>query len=788
MEKYLLSLVCAFFCQLTFAASITTEQAQQKAMQFINSRYALSQHRSMRLAAKGMATDISNASTNASYYIFNIGEQEGFVIISGDDRTPVVLGYADEGTFNTADMPDNMKAWLQNYESQLRYLTAHDRTTVATIKEHASISPLLKSLWNQDEPYNIYCPTYQNQRTVTGCVATAMAQVINYYKYPTKTTATIPGYKTETLNLNLSSISQATINWENIKDEYTGTETTTQKNAVAKLMQLCGVSVLMDYNIISNGGSAAFSNNVAIALKKYFDYDAATKLINRSDFRAAVWDSLIYNELAQNRPVYYAGSTIKGGHAFVIDGYDKEGLYHVNWGWGGSCNGYFLLSVLDPGNNSGIGASASTDGYSISQEAIINAQPNTGVIPEKNYVMTTHSIYTNQTTLYKSNNVFNVEYYSETRNQTGDSVNFELGAGVFDQNNVLRYVQSQNTIVLGDTWGYSNARHLCNVPSLPNGTYFITNVSREVGKSEWNKNINADKYSIVAVINDNIIQLINPTIDLEGEIEVSGKLEKGSNIVVKANIENYGSFFNDALFLRVNDEKLGGRQFEVEQDGSNQLEMYFKASKVGENIIKISRRYWEWDEGMQQWNEMFDDIAEKTITIAAAKGHTLKFTNGKVTNLTNGVVKDNVVKLQVNVRNNGQYDYNDAIRTYCLTPATQEGYWSWGTNIDTEISVPKNSAKNVNIEIPINNSNRYWFIIVYKSYGEFGDPKNSNVSYRDLYDITVEVPEISTAIDNITVNTPQKPTNTKIYNLSGQEVKTIGKGVYIKDGKKYILK
>lgn len=157
MKKTLTLLFGVLLCQLTFAAHITSEEAQQKALQFLNSRNA-SAHQGMRLAARGSL--LNAASSTASYYVFNVGEQEGFVVVSGSDLAPAILGYADGGTFDETAIPDNMRSWLQGYDEQLRYLEAHKNATVvkAAAEEHAAISPLLTSQWGQAEPYNNLCP------------------------------------------------------------------------------------------------------------------------------------------------------------------------------------------------------------------------------------------------------------------------------------------------------------------------------------------------------------------------------------------------------------------------------------------------------------------------------------------------------------------------------------------------------------------------------------------------------------------------------------------------------
>ena len=210
-----------------------------------------------------------------------------------------------------------------------------------------------------------------------------------------------------------------------------------------------------------------------IALKEYFDYDDATRLIFRDDYRACDWDSIVYNELANRRPMYYSGSTSGGGHAFIVDGYDKDGLYHVNWGWGGSSNGYYLLSILDPDSNSGIGASSSTDGYSFGQDAVIGIQPNTGEPYHPEVKMTIESISTNQTTVTKTDGVFPITYTAEVRNYMENTHTFTLGVGVYNDNNELVYSQIQREIELKTRYGFSSMQHKCNIPTLPDGNYII---------------------------------------------------------------------------------------------------------------------------------------------------------------------------------------------------------------------------------------------------------------------------------------------------------------------------
>ena len=276
--RKILSILFLFATITAMAGNVTIEEAQRKAQAFFMSR--TNKQYQIRLAAKSTQIHRSAAQTvQESYYVFNVGEDNGYILVSGDDRTPAILGYADKGNFDANSIPANMKAWLQNYEDQLDVLSKSEKGAVAAASEHQAIRPLIASTWNQGEPYNNMCPMDGEQRSLTGCVATVMAQIINYYKYPSKTTKTIPSFTTSTKHFLVDSIKPTAIDWENILNNYSGNETEVQKKAIANLMFLCGTAVKMDY---TNYFSGAVSKNAAEALKDYFDYDDATRHIQRT--------------------------------------------------------------------------------------------------------------------------------------------------------------------------------------------------------------------------------------------------------------------------------------------------------------------------------------------------------------------------------------------------------------------------------------------------------------------------------------------------------------------------
>ena len=359
-------------CISMWAGPVSKEQAQQKALVFLNEQQAGSQHGQR---APIQLSSLSVAKTGSSaYYVFNVGEKNGFVIVSGDDQTEPILGFAEEGRFNIDEAPENMLAWLKEYEKQIKWVQENGIVRKSTPRRaaKAAISPMIKSKWNQRKPYNLYCYNEKGKwYAVTGCVATAMAQIMYYHKWPAKTTVTIPEY--EYNNITWEAQPATTFDWDNMQETYDynpnlEANATEGDKAVAKLMRYCGQSVNMQYGENASGAS---SNSATTAFVKYFGYDEDLHLVKQDKY-ADDWDELIYNELADGRPVMYGGATGSGGgHSFIVDGY-KNGMFSINWGWSGNHDGYFLLTALDPDDDGQTGASSG--GYNYRQDAIIGIQ------------------------------------------------------------------------------------------------------------------------------------------------------------------------------------------------------------------------------------------------------------------------------------------------------------------------------------------------------------------------------------------------------------------------------
>lgn len=775
MRKILLLLLCVTVTLLAYANPITPEEAKNKAEAFMKARHATGKRHVMRLAKKSQQQ--STAQT-AAYYVFNADAQEGFVVVSGDDRTPAILGFSDSGTFDANNIPSNMQAWLDEYERQLDYLETHPTTPIAKApaNDYHAISPMLTTMWNQGDPYNMLCPMDSDELSVTGCAATALAQVLYYHKYPAKTIAGIPAYVTKSKGFQIDSIPPTDIDWAHMLDRYTGNETQQQKLAVATLMKLCGAAFEMNY---SSDGSGASGSKGATILKKYFDYDAATYYAYRTDYRAKDWGEMVYNELANNRPVYYTGQSTGGGHGFVIDGYDSDGMFHVNWGWGGNRNGYFLLSILDPHDNSGIGASSSTDGYSFNQGAIFGAQPNTGITPVDVKKMTTTKMLLDKTTFYKAEtDSFSIDFKYAMYNRTGDSCAFNLGVGVYNTDNELVYKECWDYCYeLKNRYGWKEINMIFDIPALSDGYYIVVPICREYGTETWYPNDGSKNYNLTAHIMGDSLVLMLPTVDLSCDMQAEDG-EVGKELQVTTTITNNGTFFNDILFLYVNDKEAGGRHFDIEAGDTSTLTMSFTPEEAGTYEIALGHYVWEYDEEYDDWDEVIEMLASTTVTVVPAKSHSLTFSDGIVTNANSQkVINNDYADIVLNVKNTGTNDYNEDILTWVWKEDADS--YTYHQRVYTPVNIPAGASQPVDIHIGNLDNGAYWFIMVYKNEGEYTDYNDKLRCYRKLSGYTVIVPE-----SGISTLTPSLSNGEAvIYDLQGRKVLNPRQGLFIVNGR-----
>lgn len=325
---------------------------------------------------------IYDNSANPAMFVFNI-DSTGFIITGADMHVTPIVGYSLNGAFDTARIPDNLSSWLTSNVDEISEVRSSQSASNAQPsfiyewKQLATdtylqrspskgVNALLTSSWDQGYGYNNYCPTYPsgfngsnyNGRSLTGCVATAMAQIIRYHGYPEHGFSNF-GYTHGTYGYQHVAFDSAFYDYNNMPNSINYYSSTAQKNAVSLLCYHCGVSVKMDYEGPNHTtGSGAHSEDVPNGLK-YFGYTKAYYMAKPAN--SSSWDSLLKNDLDNSRPVYYSGSSSEGGHAFVCDGYRDNGTYHFNFGWSGYGDGYYSLSNLN--------------GYSARQGAVFNIVP-----------------------------------------------------------------------------------------------------------------------------------------------------------------------------------------------------------------------------------------------------------------------------------------------------------------------------------------------------------------------------------------------------------------------------
>lgn len=302
-------------------------------------------------------------------YVYSLDGANGYMVLSADDKAEALLGYSDNGEFDAGKINPTMQWWLDEYAAEIKWLRENpdpDRYLSAPQKAKSAIAPMVTTKWNQSAPFNNMCPLNGTRRCVTGCVATAMAQIVNYHKLPAGkgTGSASVTYNNTTYTFDFAN---ETFDWANMLDEYSGSSyTDAQANAVAKLMFACGVSVNMSYG---TGASGAATSNVATALVNNFGFDKGVRVIYRQYYTLSDWNNLVYDQLKEYGPVQVSGRNDEGGHSFVCDGYNPGDFFHINWGWGGSSDGYFKLTALDP-SSQGIGGSSA--GYNSGQYIIGN--------------------------------------------------------------------------------------------------------------------------------------------------------------------------------------------------------------------------------------------------------------------------------------------------------------------------------------------------------------------------------------------------------------------------------
>ena len=691
--RTVLPLVFMLFALTANAKHIGENEARRRAQAFMQQR-GMAQNASMSIAAKGHRKQ-AKANSECNYYVFNMGQDEGFVIVSGNDQTTEILGYADQGTINPDNMPAALAYWLEGYEEQMAWIDEHQvaiqeadnaalmaRAPQKAAATRTAIAPIINTRWDQKKPYNDNCPTINEEHTVTGCVATAMAQVMYYHQYPATTMTAIPGYTTSNGLCTIEELPTTTFDWTNMANTYTSSSTGAAAQAVAKLMQYCGAALQMNYNLSSANGSSTYNACIPDALKKYFGYSTTVSYAKRQHYTYTEWIATIYNELAQNRPVVLGGQSIGGGHSFVCDGYQGDDFFHINWGWGGKSDGYFRLSLLNP-YEQGIGGSSTLDGFSYSQDAIIGIQPGDG--SQSATALSLEKMQINGGATQKTLIV--------NRQNSGDSFegislyvglcSYLFGTNNYDYAIVLTDEEGNTLSTLHEVSNQSmpfnsdlnlTPENLKTPEALADGTYYIKVLNRPYGTSTWMPCYGSEQLQLQAIVSGNTLTITAPVVlsclPTAVSITASGNMTKGYEQSITASITGGSIDYHGNIVLRVNGKSVMGKAVEIPAQQTVDVTFSYIPTTAGDNVLTL---YNAKSGGSQIGSATTIVIEESDATNDLDLGFSATFHN-----MTDGKLYGNAMRASVTVTNPSTTNSYVGQLNCSTRQWTQEGEeWIW---------------------------------------------------------------------------------------------------------------
>ncbi len=535
-------IILLFGLLMAFNVTVFAKHVDESTAKIVGQNFLTTQSNSQTLTGSTnleliYVANSSNSSPNTSipqttfFYVFNSNAQ-GFVIVSGDDNVIPILAYSDEGIFDPNNIPPNARKWLEEYKSQIRNVIDNNilatneirkewtsyisGSAQSTAKDITTVNPLVLTKWNQSPYYNALCPS----NSVTGCVATAMAQIMKYWNHPA-TGSDFHSYNHQSYGILSANFGSTTYEWGSMPNVVNS-----PNNAVATLMYQLGVSVDMSYSpevsgayVIQNSPTPQACSEYA--LKAYFGYKNTLQGIERENYNQTQWVNILKAELDGSRPVLYAGFGSGGGHAFVCDGYDNNNFFHFNWGWSGAYDGC-----------------GGSGGYNSGHQAVIGIEPpsSTG---SQTYTLDLYNYVIPSATTIGYGNAFDIS--TNIANSGTTTFNGDYCAAVFDDEyNFIDYVEIKTGFSLQGGYAYSNNLVFQNpgLFSMLPGTYYVGIFYRPAGGS-WVEVSGSGGYinsAQISVINNNSIKLNSVM-----TVSPGTTLIQGQSISVNLNILNEGT-------------------------------------------------------------------------------------------------------------------------------------------------------------------------------------------------------------------------------------------------------
>ena len=747
MKKSILLFWCIMTSLVMSASKLSLEQARNSAEAFIQSKTFIAKS-SESITIQQVKPYSKNSDDKAKVIAVNFANNNGFVLVGGNEHGNEIIGYCDHGAFDENSMPANMRAWLDCYiaTASLAGDTKQARGLRATshYPTKTPIAPLLKCKWNQDAPYNNDCPVVNDKRSPTGCTITAMAQIMYHHRWPTGATAAIPAYTPDnsggTNYPTLPALEPTTFDWDKMYPTYTNNE---DGSEVARLFKYLGFASQADYG---SNETSAHGYTAMRAVVNYFNYSASAYAMWRRQLSYTQWIDKLYAELQANRPVLFSGSTPDVAHSFVVDGYDEEDYFHVNWGWGGMSDGYYRVLLMDP-KEQGTGGSVDNDAYTYDQVAYFNVQPNTGQeahVPRltvlKNWLFTdpqgTGSYETRSsefTSPFFEGNGYLVYPAINSHNFNADSAEFSLGCRLLKIDGSVTRDYEWSTAKIGTDKGLNDLSHIVYLnpetdAALTDGDYKLYFISKHKDAVAWQLDEGNDDHYIDIHIDNAKRQLTATSVSREPKLVVkevkvnTATPMVGKPIDVTITIQNNGTAaYHGNLGITQN---IGGNdnswlavsESDIEPGETINLALTFTRKKVGTISYNV------------------DDVLGNHYysgTIIVSESNTtsdipLTITH-RVTNANGTVIAAPRALIDLTITNNNDKIYQGDIFIYCFKWTGSDYKFVYSRYNET---IPANQTVTLHRESPeLTDAEYYTFNTMYMKDGQQVEQEASEVHY-----------------------------------------------------------
>lgn len=730
-KTLILTLTLLWGC-MVWATPVSQSQALKNAQAFLSARGIAFDAATARVASRAPRRAAANTQAVA-YYVFN--DESKFVVASGDDTMPAVLGYSTDGAFDTNNISPELQALLDSYAMVADGKAIIDRPSRIAPRE--PIAPLVKARWNQRAPWNNACPLIPgtNERTVTGCAATAMAQVMSYHRWPDTISATIPGYTTSTHQIELQPLTpDGYPGWANIKDYYACDEVSgPAADDVAKLMLYVGQSIRSNYA----NGTGASPSYIPGALINYFGYSRTAHYANRAEFGPDEWHQMVYKELAEKRPIVYFGFKYDGGgHGFVCDGCDGTDMYHINWGWFGRGDGYFLLTSLNP-SEEGVGSAVGDDGYCNGTGMIIGIEPDHGQAIERDPHLSYSGMRLSKTSYSRtsSNKDFTrVAIGGHFANLTATGGDFDIAYALFDKtgNEMLQLISGLWVPNLNPNYEQTETHYCTITKDIPAGDYLILAVSCLHDTEQWEKCYGAEANGAYATITKTKLTLsymgnAGAKSYKVNSVEFKGSKQVNRPVEVVANVTNTGKCTLADIHMLVNGKAHTSAPCILKPDETGDLVMHFQPDEIGQyKIVLATDEY-----GRQQIYSGTVNIGDVQPGTIEASAIDLQNANNASMTITGGVISGTAT-----VTNKNEVTYNDEILVQlCRRDTTEAGVIHASRKCPVNIANGESQTISFSFD-DIQMGEKYKVVLNYYDNGEL-----VKCASTDLY----------TILDNITV-------------------------------------